>query len=249
VTIRPADRGIRLILLDIEGTTTPLAFVRDVLFPYAHERVGRWLRVDSAPEARESILDALAREHAAGAGGGEALPVWLDDSTATRLDSAETYARWLMDRDAKSPALKRLQGLIWEDGYRAGVLRGDVFPDVPRALRRWRDAGIETAIYSSGSELAQRRLFESTPYGDFTTAIVAFFDTSVGPKVEADSYTRIAEALGCRPSTMLFVSDVVRELDAATAAGCQAVLSVRPGNRPQPDTSRFESITTFDDIA
>ena len=192
-----AARGVRVVLLDIEGTTTPISFVHDVLFPYARARIG-------------------AEWHAA------------------------------MDRDEKSSELKRLQGLIWEQGYRAGELHGEVFPDVAPAIRRWRAAGLRVAIYSSGSELAQRLLFGSTPDGDLTPLIDGFFDTSVGAKKVAASYGEIARRLGCDPREMLFVSDISAELAAAREAGCQVVLSVRPGNRAVDEL--VESVTSFDEL-
>ena len=117
------------------------------------------------------------------------------------------------------------------------ILKGEVFADVPPALRRWRDAGLDVAIYSSGSELAQRLIFGSTAYGDLTRFISRFFDTAVGAKGAAASYRRIAAELGRAPDRLLFISDVTTELDAAGAAGCEVILCVRPGNRPQPDHS------------
>ena len=152
-----------------------------------------------------------------------------------------------MDRDRKSPGLKLLQGRIWERGYRTGELAGKVFPDVAPALRRWRDAGVTVAIYSSGSELAQRLLFGSTGEGDLTKLLSRFFDTAVGPKVSPDSYRRIAGDLGERPDEVLFVSDVTAELDAADAAGCQARLCVRPGNHQQPP-HHHAVVHSFDEL-
>ena len=210
-------------LLDIEGTTTPISFVHDVLFPYARVRLKRYLeRGEPASEIAE-VRRRFAEEHAQDAARGERPPA-----------GALEYAEWLMDRDRKSPALKLLQGLIWEGGYRAGELHGIVFPDVPSAMRRWHDAGVQIAIYSSGSELAQRRLFESVESGNLAPLISGFFDTTVGPKFSAESYGRIAGRLGVEPSGLLFVSDVTKELDAAGAAGLQVALSVRPGNPAQP---------------
>jgi enolase-phosphatase E1 len=158
------------------------------------------------------------------------------------------YAHWLMDQDRKSSALKRLQGLVWERGYQAGELRGQIYPDVAPAIERWHGDGLAVAIYSSGSALAQRRLFESTPAGDLTAFLSGFFDTAVGHKISSESYTRIAALLRLRPAEMLFVSDVVTELRAARHAGCQVALSVRPGNPPQPDASGFTAVKSFDEI-
>jgi enolase-phosphatase E1 len=235
--------GHDVVLLDIEGTTTPLSFVHDTLFPYARARVESYLDAHWEEPAVRLAVASLARERVAE---GEAAPSWESGTAGDLRASAAAYAHWLADRDRKSPGLKALQGLIWDDGYRAGELQGQVWDDVPRAMRRWKDAGLRVAIYSSGSELAQRWLFASTPQGDLTPLIDAFFDTSVGAKTDAESYRAIADALTCRPGAMCFVSDVVAELTAARAAGCGVVLSDRPGNRPQPQADAFPRIDSFD---
>ncbi|MCC7007226.1 MAG: acireductone synthase [Acidobacteria bacterium] len=237
------------VLLDIEGTTTPLAFVRDVLFPFARAHLTGWIaRHHDDPEFRD-VVSRLAAEHAADRRDDASVPDWRDPTPAALHESVDAYARWLMDRDRKSPGLKLLQGLIWEEGFKAGELRGEVFADVPRALRRWRAAGLIVAIYSSGSELAQRRLFGSAGDGDLSHCIAAYFDTAVGSKRDSSSFTRIARLLGTTPGAMLFVSDIPAELAAARAAGCQVVLSVRPGNPDDGDRAGYEQITTFDGIA
>jgi len=154
----------------------------------------------------------------------------------------------LMDRDKKSTGLKSLQGKIWEEGYRTGELRGEVYPDVPPALERWRGQGIDIAIFSSGSVQAQRSLFSSTAAGDLTPFIRDYFDTTTGPKTAPDSYARIAAALERSPSEVLFLSDVGAELDAARTAGMRTALCVRtPGSGPS--TSTHPVIRTFDDLA
>jgi enolase-phosphatase E1 len=237
VTIRLAERGLGAVLLDIEGTTTPIAFVHEVLFPYARTRLAAYLIAHPEDPDVAEVRRRLAAEHADDVRAGHQPP-------ALELP----YLTWLMDRDRKSPALKLLQGVIWEEGYQAGELRGQVYPDVPDAIRRWRAAGVDVAIYSSGSVLAQRRLFESTAAGDLTPLITAFFDTTVGAKIIASSYLRIAEALGRPPAEIIFVSDVTRELAAARAAGFQVVLSLRPGNVTQPDAEAYEQIESFDEI-
>jgi enolase-phosphatase E1 len=132
-----------------------------------------------------------------------------------------------MDRDRKSTGLKSLQGRIWEEAYRAGDLKGEVYPDVPPALERWRRQGIDIAIFSSGSVQAQRSLFANTAGGDLTPFIRAYFDTTTGPKTAPESYARIAAALERSPSEVLFLSDIGAELDAALAAGMQTALCVR----------------------
>lgn len=242
-----ARDGIRVILLDIEGTTTPMAFVHTRLFTYAREHLDRFLvRHLDSPDVQEAVR-RLRHEHAADADE-TGVPAWREGTAADLGATVASYTRWLMALDRKSPGLKRLQGLIWEEGYQAGELHGEVFEDVPRAIARWCDAGLRVAIYSSGSELAQRRLFQSTLAGDLTPRLSGFFDTAVGPKGQADSYRHIASALGCATSEILFVSDVTAELAAAREAGCATRLCARPGNPPQPDAGRFEQITSFDEL-
>lgn len=245
MTIRLADRGLRVVLLDIEGTTTPIAFVHDVLFPFARAHLASFLHTHGGDAEVAEVRRRLAREYAEDLARGETVPEGAFDSS----DAIAPYVTWLMDRDRKSPGLKLLQGQIWEAGYRAGELRGQVYPDVPPAIRRWRAAGLRVAIYSSGSELAQRRLFESTEHGDLTPLLSGFFDTGVGAKVASDSYGRIAAALDVRPAAILFVSDVTRELTAAREAGVQVVLSLRPGNSAQAGAEQFERVVSFEELA
>lgn len=242
---------MRAILLDIEGTTTPLSFVHDVLFPYARARLAPFVRELYGPAEAgrySAIAAALAAERAADAATGERPPAWRTATRDETIASALAYCEWLMDRDRKSPALKQIQGLIWDRGYDAGELRGLVFPDVPPAFRRWQAQGRTIAIYSSGSELAQRRLFATTGHGDLTPFIARFFDTAVGAKVEAESYRKIAAALGLPPGEACFVSDVVRELSPAREAGFQVRLAVRPGNEAQEHAGSFTAVAAFDDL-
>ena len=229
----------RAILLDIEGTTTPIAFVYDVLFPYARAHAGEYLR--DRPD--DDAIDLLKQEWAVDTARGDA-PAYTDDS----IDALAKYVEWLMDRDRKSPGLKRLQGLVWERGYRDGELHGDVCADVPPALERWHRGGVKAAIYSSGSVLAQRLLFSTTAFGDLTPLLSGFFDTSSGAKASADSYRHIAVALGCSTAQLLFVSDVAVELDAARSAGCQVALCVRPGNVAQRVSADVPVVHSFDEI-
>jgi enolase-phosphatase E1 len=170
-------------------------------------------------------------------------PEWQDDAPV----SAAAYLEWLMDRDLKSPALKLIQGHIWEGGYRSGVLKGMVFADVRPAFERWRAVSVKIAIYSSGSVLAQRLLFGATADGDLTPFIAGFFDTRVGAKTSPDSYRRIARGLNHNAGEVLFVSDVPAELDGARAAGYQVLLAERPGNHAVTGTEA-ETIRSFDEI-
>lgn len=246
MTLDLRARGLDAVVLDIEGTTTPLAFVHKTLFPFARRALESFVREQAGRPETAHIFDSLRADWLADVARGESPPAWPDQgSDEQQVSAIAAYAAWLMDRDRKAFGLKELQGLIWERGYREGSLRGEVYPDVPDALQRWRVRGATVAIYSSGSVLAQQLLFRATPFGDLTPQIDAYFDTSIGAKRDPASYRRIAEALGRRPERLLFISDVPAELGAAREAGCAAVLCVRPGNAPAEDV---ESITDFSTI-
>ncbi len=235
-----------VVLLDIEGTTTPVDFVFEVLFPYARARVRDFL-AGHPTDAREEIA-GLREENRKDIERGLNPPVIVDSSRDALLDSLTAYAHWLIEQDRKSTPLKSLQGKIWEAGYRAGELRAQVFEDVPRAFRRWRDEQKEICIYSSGSVLAQRLLFAHTESGDLTWMIDEYFDTNIGAKMESESYLRIAAKCERNPAGIIFISDVTVELDAARAAGFQTLLAVRPGNRPQPNAFLYVAIHSFDEL-
>ena len=221
-------RQIRALLLDVEGTTTPISFVHDVLFPYARRHLDRYIAANVGAAEIIEVAALLADEWSADAARGE--PVPRRRPAANDAASLSEYLNWLMDRDRKSLALKRLQGRIWEQGYDDGELRGQVFADVPPAFARWSDAGLTIAIYSSGSVLGQRLLFAHSDHGDLTRWIARYFDTETGPKRSPESYTRIALSLDLEPAEIAFVSDVDAELEAAQNAGCRVALCVRPGN-------------------
>jgi enolase-phosphatase E1 len=241
--------GVQVVLLDVEGTTTPIDFVYGTLFPFARERLHAYLKaaVSLDPEVSAAV-DDLHREHAGDAATGQRVPDWLDEPLEARLQSAVAYVHWLMDRDRKSRPLKLLQGKIWEEGYRGGMLHGDVYPDVPGALRRWLAAGVGVGIYSSGSVLAQRLLFAHSTAGDLTPFVQWHFDTSVGSKMEPASYQRIARAIPATPAGILFISDVASELDAARAAGLQTILCVRSATERLAGSERYLVIHDFEDV-
>jgi enolase-phosphatase E1 len=216
------------VLLDIEGTTTPISFVYETLFPFARSRMETYLA--EHPDAN----DALRDEHS-------------HDLIAPPWKNALDYAIYLMDSDRKSTTLKEIQGEIWKEGYASGDLRGVVYPDVPNAMARWHRNGIDVRIYSSGSVLAQKLLFSTTSAGDLTQHIQGYFDTTTGSKTQPESYTKIANAFGGDPAEIVFVSDVVVELDAAGAAGMKTLLCVRSDNKTQPSGSH-KIISNFDEI-
>ena len=196
--------------------------------------------------AIEDLFDAHSQDQNA-----EDLPPLRHSSNLDekQIEAITSYCHWLMDRDSKLTPLKTLQGMIWEEGYRSGELKSIVFPDVAPNLRRWREQGKEVCIYSSGSVLAQKLLFEHTEQGDLTSFIHDFFDTTVGRKTEQESYMRIADSLRRKPSEILFISDAIAELDAARGAGFQTLLCVRPGNSPLPGPSAHDTIHTFDEVS
>ena len=236
------------ILLDIEGTTTPIDFVYEVLFPYARKHVRDFLASHLSDEEVRLDIAALYEEQAADLRRGLSPPLLADRSRESQVESIVAYVHWLMDQDRKSTPLKSLEGKIWEEGYLGGELHSNIFPDVPRAFERWRGQNKEICIYSSGSRLAQKLLFAHTEAGDLTGVIREFFDTGTGAKSDPQSYQRIASALGLMPSEIVFVSDVTGELSAARSACVETLLCVRPGNRPQPDQDSYQVIRTFDEI-
>ena len=239
---------IRAVLLDIEGTTTPIRFVYEVLFPYARRHVRRYVEQHAASAEHAPLFDRLRDEHASDRAAGEAVPPWIDQPPVARTGSMLSYLDWLMDRDRKSTALKSLQGLIWEEGYRGGDLVGEVFADVPAALERWRAQRIDTGIFSSGSVLAQQLLFRHSSAGDLTSLLRWHFDTTTGSKTDPGSYVRIAAAIAIPPASVLFVSDIAAELDAARTAGMQTRLAIRPGNQPAPPGHGHTEIRSFDEL-
>jgi enolase-phosphatase E1 len=206
--MRPVDA----VVLDIEGTTTPVAFATDVLYPYARERLPNFVRRHRDEPEVAAILDE-ARE----TGG-----VWNDEAVVVRM------CHW-MERDQKVTPLKALQGLIWEEGYRSGELVTPLYSDVAPALRDWHARGLRLYIYSSGSVHAQRMIHRYTVAGDLTPLLSGYFDTRTGHKREVTSYRRIAEAIGVPLRRILFLSDVREELDAAREAGWRTVWMMREG--------------------
>lgn len=227
---------IRAVLLDIEGTTTPIDFVVGTLFPYAAANVDAFLDRQKDDIELKQILDHLQHQHRLDAAGNSGPPPW--EQTASQVDpqAAANYVRWLITRDSKITPLKTLQGKIWEEGYRRSELKGQVYPDVPVALARWRNQGKRVAIFSSGSVLAQQLLFKNSDAGDLSGYIEAYFDTTAGPKREPASYRKIAMMMRLAEGQMLFVSDVIAELDAARAAGMTTVQSLRPGISSSPES-------------
>jgi enolase-phosphatase E1 len=219
-------------LLDIEGTAGSIAFVRDVLFPYADARMDEFVALHGSEPDVRAALDLAAREAGVGAldirGILDALHAWSAD-------------------DVKTTPLKTIQGMIWRDGFESGAIVGHLYPDAVEAMRGYRGNGVLLAIYSSGSVAAQRLLFGHSVAGNLLGLFAGFYDTATGAKVEAGSYARIAKALGFAPSAVAFFSDNARELDASRDAGMQTVQLVRPEDGTKPDPSH-RVVATFADV-
>jgi enolase-phosphatase E1 len=245
----------RLYLLDIEGTVAPLTLTTGQLFPYARKHFAEFLKSYAGERAVSEDLLLLVEENLRendadaprivtvdpAAGHGLAASV---DGTALR-ERALAYLLWLMDRDRKSTALKSLQGKIWKTGFESGELKGELFADVPAAFRRWSANG-KVAIYSSGSVEAQKLLFGHTVFGDLRPLITGYFDTRTGPKMESTSYAAIAKAMEVASDEAVFFSDVVKELDAARAAGMETRLVMREGNAVVEDARGHERVDSFE---
>jgi enolase-phosphatase E1 len=236
-----AGRGV---LLDIEGTVAPIAFVIEVLFPYARRELADYLAHHWHEPALAVVCEQFARDT-----GGSTFAAWMPEADDTsRREHLVAHLHELMDRDAKSTGLKELQGRIWQEGYTAGRLQSRLFPDVAPALQRWAERGLDARIYSSGSVTAQQVFFAHTTDGDLRPWLRGYYDTTTGPKREAASYARIAQDIGLPPCDILFLSDVVAELDAAAAAGMRTALAIRPGNAPVANPGGHAVIQSLDDV-
>ena len=222
------------------GTTTPITFVKDVLFPYSSKHLNSYLtKTWQTKQTQEIVSDLVKQQKADGAD---------VKGVVTNVAQVVEYAISLIEADRKVSPLKKLQGLIWKQGYANGDLQAVVYDDVPVFLERMRDKGKHSCIYSSGSRGAQQLLFKHTNFGDLRHMLHAYFDTSVGQKNNTQSYADIILTLGYpdKPSEILFVTDIIGEAIAAKDAGMQAVISVRPGNAKLPMNHGFPVINSFD---
>jgi enolase-phosphatase E1 len=222
---------VSAVLLDIEGTIGDLAFVRDVLFPYARARLlgvltTRW----DDPQIAACVNDARATTQRR-----------LTDANA----AAELFLAW-MDEDRKTTPLKQLQGIIWHDGYTSGELHGHLYPDAVEAIQAWSARGVPVYIYSSGSVQAQQLYLQHSTSGDLTPFIRGYFDTTTGPKAEPSSYSKITDETRVAAADLTFFSDATAEVAAARAAGCRAYLVARSSSATRIDLQGAAgAITTF----
>ena len=224
----------KFIITDIEGTTTDIAFVHKILFPYSRERIGAYclnnhtnsVVVACLDEVRETVLIETNQPHI---------------SLQSCIDTLLHY----IDTDRKHPALKTLQGMIWRKGYENGTLKGHLYDDVLPVLQAWKAQNIGLGVYSSGSVAAQKLLFGYSVCGDITPLFSHYFDTAIGHKREKQSYENIVKSLNLLPSEILFLSDIEEELDAAEAAGLQTIQLVRDGTKA---SERHKTVKKFDEI-
>jgi enolase-phosphatase E1 len=239
------------VLLDIEGTTTPISFVYEQLFPYARHHLEEFLAEHAEdPDVRrelERLHRSSQREHAEHPEGTVPVVPGSEAPLEERVAAANDNLQWQMDLDRKSTALKAIQGMIWRKAYERGDIFGEVFEDVPAALRAWKERGLGVYIYSSGSVQAQKLLFEHSDAGDLTPWLDGHFDTTTGSKKEAQSYEAIAEEIGAEPGRILFATDSLVEARAADAAGLDVVLMDRPGNPEVDEEHDFELWEDFTD--
>ncbi|MGZ5242619.1 MAG: acireductone synthase [Bacteroidia bacterium] len=221
---------IRFILTDIEGTSTSISFVHKVLFPYAKKHLRAYILQHADEPEVIACLDETAQTIF------DETHIWADQEKCIAV-----LEKWI-DEDRKHPALKKLQGFIWRDGYETGNFTGHIYEDVPDMLKQWKADGLEIGIYSSGSTEAQQLLFRHSDFGDLTPYITAYFDTQVGHKRESDSYKYITSQLPFLAEEILFLSDTEEELDAAKTAGMQTIQLVREDTNP---SERHETASSF----
>ncbi len=237
--------AITHVLLDIEGTTCPVEFVSGTLFPYAREHTEEFLfRHGHEPDVQalvEEIASAWRSERS------PSPPFPGGEDPARTSGWILPYVDHLIRNDVKLPAWKELQGRIWVEGYARGELQGPLFDDVPASLRRWADQGLVLAVYSSGSVAAQQLLYGHSSGGDLRPLFQHWFDTRIGGKKAPQSYEAIADLMETDPQRILFISDSLAEVQAASAAGLPVLFSVRPGN-PETDSAGYSRVENFNDI-
>lgn len=247
--------NITTLVLDIEGTTTPITFVKDILFPYIKEHLEDHLSAHWEEDECKQDVHLLKKQIEEDIRQHRACPVHeLDQTVHTDEEKAirevMEIVLWQMASDRKTTALKQLQGHMWRAAYAAGRIRGEVYQDVVPSIRRWRHQGLKVYIYSSGSVEAQKLLFGYSVEGDVLDLFDGHFDTNIGAKVESKSYERIAERIGCQPEEITFLTDVTREAKAAEDAGLNVVVVVRQGNMEltEEEKAHYNLITSFSQL-
>jgi methylthioribulose 1-phosphate dehydratase / enolase-phosphatase E1 len=234
---RGRESDVKYVLLDIEGTTTPISFVKDVLFPYSVKHFESYLEASWDEKETQEDLSVLSKDSA------------VDVSKKASLPNVVAYLANCVVQDKKCSYLKNIQGRIWDKGYSSGDLKSGIYDDVLKFFVRSKEENFKIAIYSSGSRNAQKLLFKYSNLGDLRGFISCYFDTSVGQKQEAASYCEIVKTLGVDSADeIVFVTDIPAEGAAAKLAGMRSVLAVRPGNAPLPADHNFTTVSTFDNL-
>lgn len=233
---------IKAILLDIEGTTTPIDFVHKTLFPYAKAKIGEF--VETHFSELEPEIEQLEKEYHKDF----ANQLYGRDFRSDVPETLANYLKFLIEVDRKSTPLKSIQGKIWQSGYESGELVSEIFADVPQAFERWKKEGKTIAIFSSGSVLAQKLIFKYSNFGDLSGFISEYFDTNTGAKRIGESYVKIAAAMNHPQKRVAFISDVTAELDAAKIAGLRTFLSVREGNGIVQPPIHHHAVASFKDL-
>lgn len=240
--MNPVSLVGRCLLLDIEGTTSSISFVHDEMFPFVRQHLTTFLAENWDRPELQGCLPLLAADI------DENPKTWLSGAPAEDQSRIASAVNQMMDEDRKATGLKQLQGIVWKSGFHSGQLVAHLFDEVAGCLQAWKDAGLDLRIYSSGSVGAQKLFFGHTVAGNLLPLFSAHYDTQVGSKKESASYQEIASDAGLSPEAIIFVSDVPAELSAASSAGLQTVLSLRPGNAPVPEDAKWPSIESFQQL-
>lgn len=231
------------ILLDIEGTTSSVRFVYEVMFPYAREHVGDYLEHHWQSDATQQAITQMAHDAHF-----ETMGSWFATTDLDPRFLVLDHFVDLMDQDIKATGLKMLQGLIWDSAFKSGLIKAHLYDDVKVAMETWCKHGMRIYIYSSGSIPTQKQFFQHTVAGDLLSYLSGHFDTTTGPKRQAESYRQIANELTVPACEILFISDIVQELDAAREAGMHTLLSMRPENQPVDNTHGHHMICSFEQV-
>ncbi|XP_075785589.1 enolase-phosphatase E1 isoform X1 [Pelodiscus sinensis] len=255
MVLLPVPAEVAAVLLDIEGTTTPISYVQDTLFPYIKHNVKEYLRAHWEEEECQQDVSLLRKQAEEDSSLDGIVPIPLEtgngeDEVEQVIQAVVDNVHWQMSHDRKTTALKQLQGHIWRAAYTTGRMKGEVFEDVVPAIKKWKEAGMKVYIYSSGSVEAQKLLFGYSTEGDILELFDGHFDTKIGHKVESESYRRIATSLGYSTNNILFLTDVTREASAAEEADMHVAVVVRPGNAGLTDDEKsyYSLITSFSEL-
>lgn len=223
---------VKAVITDIEGTTTPITFVKDTLFPYSYDKLEDFLKQHwEKPDIQAILRDVES----------------VQQENLSFHQVVELLKRWI-EEDKKITPLKQLQGLIWEEGYKTGQLKGYVYEDAYKKLKEWHSRGIKIYVYSSGSVKAQKLLFSHTNMSDLTYLFSGYFDTTVGSKLEKTSYENIASQIGIKPANTVFLSDNPREVEAAAEAGMLVYRLVREGDAKFIEGFAYPQVRSFEEI-